>query len=316
MVFGSAGENMELKMNRRGVFFLIIVLVVVSLLVASYTVYKNFEERKTIRKRVETMNSFIKSLEVDLSRQIFISGFRSIFIMEKRILETGNYIDNVNLRFKELFMNGTIYEETDPNITILMEGATFEDIELSASNRASKINVETIMTEPTISVTQNDPWNVNFSIMFNLTVRDQGGLAVWNKEETISAIVPISGFQDPIYTVESNNPSVVNSINITPYNTFDSSSLLIHASNSFYMNSTDAPNFIHRLEGNLSAVDETGIESLVYVPGLPASNQYSKTIVDHIYWSSGNPGQCQISGQPSWLMLDSSHLDIYNAECA
>lgn len=319
MVDRGSGKSMALIKNKKGVVFILIVIALLSLFLISYTIYNTFQERKSTQKRIETMSNFLVSLEEDLPRQLFITSFRSIFIMEKEIIENNTYIDDVNLRLNELFFNGTIFGETDPNITILMQGATFSDMIQNINEKAAKINVNVTLSTPSLNITQEDPWNVKVIMTTNISLSDSTGLASWNKTEVIFTLIPVTSFEDPVYPLESNNPGVSNKINKTPHTSFDSASLLDHATNQYYLNSSEAPSFLDRLQGDLSSQNPHGIESLVYVPGLPAQNQHSKSIVDHIYWSGSLPSDCQISGQPSWFILDDSspdHLNTYNAVCA
>jgi len=94
--------------NKKGIFFTMIAIALLSLFLASSTFLTLSYDRETVTSRVETMNNFVFSLEEDLDRKIFISGFRIIFLFEKRMVENGTYITNVNDSFNEAFFNGTI----------------------------------------------------------------------------------------------------------------------------------------------------------------------------------------------------------------
>ena len=191
-------------LNRRGIFFIIIITVILSLFLLSYTFYSGVQERKTTQKRIETMNNFLISIEQDLERQLFISGFRIIFIFEKRTIEKGFYITNLSDTFEELFFNGTIYGAVDSDTTILMTGAKFSDIQSLIQSKADKINVNTTLESPTISILQTDPWNLKVTLTSKFTMSDKSNLATWNKTQTIVSFIPISNFKDPLYTIETN----------------------------------------------------------------------------------------------------------------
>jgi hypothetical protein len=160
---------MELKKysiinNKKGMFFTIIVIVILTLFFLSYTFYSGYQERRTIQKRIETMNSFLFSVENDLERQLFISGFRILFLIEKRIVEKPGYIADVDNTFQEAFFNGTIENYTDPEIDSLMTGAKFLDIENNIKSKANKINANIDLSNPILSISQNDPWNVKITL--------------------------------------------------------------------------------------------------------------------------------------------------------
>ena len=98
--------------NKKGIFFTLLVIAILFLFTISYTLYSDIKSREAVTKRVETMNNFVFSFEKDLERQLYISGFRIIIIVEKRIIDTGSYINNFDSTFNEIFFYGTIYGET------------------------------------------------------------------------------------------------------------------------------------------------------------------------------------------------------------
>src|SRR3989344_2601743 len=106
------GSSANMVLNRKGFFFTGIAILLLSLFLASYTFYEDVQERKSVQKRVETMNSFLFSIEKDLERQLYVAGFRSILTMENKIVETGNYVNNANIKTEELFFNGTYNDES------------------------------------------------------------------------------------------------------------------------------------------------------------------------------------------------------------
>lgn len=312
MVHRSAGKKMGLIKNRKGIFFTMIVVVIISLLVASYTFYSYTKERRVIQKRIETMNNFIVSLEQDIPRKIFITGFRSVFVFNTKIIETGSYIQNVSLNTEELFVNGTYLGQNQP----IMIGARLDDLKSDLINQGSKININVTLRDERIYIYQTDPWNVKVTLVANFTIADNTNLASWNKTLNATGEIPISYFEDPVYLLGSGG-LITTKINQTSTVTFSSQTLLNFTQNQEYINSTDAPSFIDRLEGNLGVSSPNGIESLVNIPRLQAQGiaTQEKSIVDHIYFSNSNPSWCHIAGQPSWFYLDTNSLTTYQATC-
>jgi hypothetical protein len=309
MVNRGSSKNVELIKNKKGIFFTSIALVVLTLFFISFTLYSQFNERDSIQKRIETMNNFLFSVEQDLPRQIHTSGFRIIFLFEKRIIEKGDYITNVTQSFEEAFFYGTIEGTTNEEIQILMEGVTFSEIENTLNERANKINSDLTLNFPKIQITQEDPWNVKVTLQTNLSLQDKSNLASWNRTTTITSLIPIEGFEDPTYPIENNNPTIISKINRTiyPVDPFSIANLILHAENTYYTNNTDAPSFIDRMEGNLTSKNPYGIESLavpklVSIPG--------RSIVDHKYFTF-QPGSSP-SCMPSYFIIDSdTEHDIY-----
>lgn len=293
--------------NKKAQIYTIMAIVLIGLLFVSTEVFSVVNQRHQVKTRVSTMENFLSSIEENFERQTFISGFRIIFLAENEIATKGNYISDINYFFEKAFFNGTV----NGNSSEILEGATYNDILDSMNEKAEKVNVQITFKDPVISVSQEDPWNIMFKVTTNFTMEDKSGLARWDKQQEIIAYIPIEGFEDPIYIIKTNG-LVPRKITKTIYSTFDSTNLLDHVNQGYYLASSEAPNFLNRLEGNLSA-DANGVETLVNLPelstqGIPTSD---KSVVDHIYFSSNNPSTQIVSDMPGWFKLDSAHVITY-----
>ncbi|MBS3082270.1 hypothetical protein J4416_05095 [Candidatus Pacearchaeota archaeon] len=304
--------HLDITTNKKGVFFLAITMIIITLLMTSYTLRTGIQERKVIQKRVETMNSFVNSMQQDIERKIFIAGFRSIFTLENKIIETGSYIENVNASFQEMFFNGTLNSQDEP----IMIGATFNNITNDLQSLGEKININVNLTNPKLNINQIDPWNLQVTLNINFSVTDNTNLSSWNSPLTVIATIPLYYFDDPLYTLNTRGIIAIK-INQTTYNPLNNSVLLDHTTNQYYKSSIEAPSFIDRLEGNISINSINGIESLVNIQNLQSKglDTEQKSIVDHIYFSSSNPSFCHISGLPSWFNIDNENLAQYNSTC-
>jgi hypothetical protein len=298
--------------NKKGIFFTLIAILILTLLIIGYTFYSSYQKRIVTQNRIETMNDFIFSLEEDLSRKLFTLGYRTIFIFESKIIETGLPINNLDNKFQELFYNGT-YNEINED---LMIGATYNDIINDYNLKSSKINVNFNLTNSQITLTQVDPWNILINLNSSLFIEDKNNIATWNISKNFTSLIPLSYFDDPAYLLNSGG-IITHKIIQTPYTSFTNNDLLDHTLNSYYINSSESPSFLDRLKGNLEIQNINGIESLVNVQelsnqGLPTPE---KSIVDSIYFSTQNPSFCQIPGLPNWFKLDNSALLRYGVSC-
>ena len=302
------------KLNKKGMFFTILAIALLSLFFVSYTIYTNVNDREPINKRIDTMNNFIFSLEEDLPRKLYASGFRIIFLFEEKIVENGTYIMDINQTFEEAFFNGTIYSEQQE----LMNGVRYQDIIDSINDKSNSFNVEVNLSNPKISISQEDPWNIKITLTVDLYIKDLGDLVSWNKTSNITTLIPIEKFDDPLYIVNTNG-LITQKINRTIYDTFvsgnDVTNLTLHLNNRRYINSTSAPSFLNRLEGNITS-NQYGVESLVYLPDLASQGITikDKSIVDYIYFSDNDPSSNKVQSMPSWFKLDTSHHQIYGVE--
>lgn len=299
-------------LNKKGFFFTILILVFVSLVISSSLFFVKTQERKSVQKRIQTLNEFIFSAEEDMQRNVYTAGFRIIFLMEKEITENGAYISSLNDSFNESFFYGTYQNQTQD----LMVGATFPEIKTSLEDRARGINLNITMTNPRLVIDQSDPWHVRVTLTTQFYVRDLANLAFWNSTLVTQAQVPIATFEDPLYLVNTNG-KISHVFVKTPYTVFatanDTTNLALHLTGNYYKESTEAPSFLDRLQG-INTPSVNGVESLVELPELAAQGitTQSKSVVDHIYFSSANPTSHRISGMPSYFLLDDAHLSDYN----
>lgn len=299
-------------MNKKGVFFTILTIALLSLLLVSYNMYSSVKDREVINKRIETMNNFIFSLEKDMSRQMYVSGYRAILSIENKITANGTFIPSSGYAIKEAIINGTIDGETIG----LMSGYRLSDINSIITELGSKANLQVNYSIIEVNISQEDSWNVKIDLTVDSYIKDKGNLASWNRTKIISSKVEITDFEDPLYLINTNG-RITNKINKTIYRPFvqgsNVSNLLSHVQGSYYIESSSAPSFLNRLEGKTTP-NVNGIESLVYLPELSAQGLTirDKSVVDYIYFSSNNPSSHNIQGMPSWFKLDDSHLSIYN----
>ena len=285
--------------SKKAQLFSILAILIISLMFLSFELFSFIHQKNVIKTRVSTMDSFLYSIEQNLERQIYISGFRILFLAEHHITSTGTYI-NVDDFFNEAFFNGTVNNISN-NILL---GATYSDLINSLNQKASKINVDITLSNTFINISQDDPWHVKFSLVSDFIMQDKGNLAKWEKQQVLSAFIPIEGLEDPLYIVNG-YAKVYRTINQTPYEGSYGSNLLSHVNNGYYATNSFAPSFLNRLEGNLSA-DENGIESFVNLlefsqQGIPV---LEKSCIDYIYFSSNNPSYYPVAGMPSWFRID------------
>jgi Flp pilus assembly protein TadG len=306
-------RKINLKKNKRAQLFTALSIVLIGLMFISFEIFSYFHERQTIKTRVSSMDNFLFSIEKNLERQMYISGFRILFLAENDIASSGRYVD-VDVFFNEAFFNGTVNGVSNDTF---LSGSTYNDFINSINNKSVKINVEIILTNSTINVTQVDPWNVKFTLTSDFVMSDKQGLARWDKRQVISTLIPIIGFEDPLYVVNCYS-RLSRKINKTVYdgnyaNGFDVSNLLNHVNNKYYSTSSDAPSFLDRMEGKLSA-NPNGIESFVIIPELQSQGIPTtvKSTVDHVYFSGEDILHYGVDGMPSWFRIDDNHYIKYN----
>ncbi|MBM3200457.1 hypothetical protein FJZ53_05965 [Candidatus Woesearchaeota archaeon] len=312
-----------MAINKKGVFFTLTAM----MFVLALLFFIRMEHKPTysgnidmISRRISTMDSFIKSVESDLERALYISSFRAFIAMTDHIIIHYEYIDSVDLRFTEAFLNGTIKGEP----SILLATSTFNDWANSVSLKAAKLNIITSFEDPIVGVYQQDPWTVDVTLNTTINYQDLDGLASWNRSVSVSTKINLTGFEDPVYFMNTFG-RVSNTITPTLYEgnytneieegEWDVNNLKYHLNHSYYTNNEDAPSYLMRLEGNI--IQESiccGIESLVnrqelYSQGVET---YDYSIVDHNYWI--NQSGSLATNMENWFRIDSEHRQKYGLD--
>jgi len=280
--------------------------------------YKRLGESMTVvEMRVTSMNDFIKDLERDTERGLYISSFRAILSLEEYMIIHGEFLTDVQKNFKEALLNGTINSTN----TTLMRLSTFPLWIEKIREESQEFNIETNITLHNIALYQNDPWLVGVSANLSFFIRDTTEIASWNMNKIINTSISIISFEDPLYIINSQGRTT-NPINVTPFDnnftyksgTWNVNNLLSHTDNSYYVSNPSAPSFLMRLENDLGPSPQ-GIESLVSLTrlselGLDLCSTCS--IVDYHYWDETSNGDYRINLTPNWFKLDLNHLARYN----
>jgi len=309
--------------DKRGVFYTILSIMFVSFAVFIVTQktgdYRYTDEMSIIQTRVYSMDAFLDDIEDDLQRELYITGYRSISSLVEYIISYGEFIDDIDFRFQEAFMNGTINNET----IVLMVNNTFPDWLERVTNQGKKMGVFMNMTISNIQLYHVSPWFVNVSADFAFNITDMANTAKWNRTLSLKSKIDIHGFEDPLYIINSlgrmtnfiNNTSFEGNYTTGSGASFDPDNLLNHTLGSYYATHNDAPSFLMRFENNLSA-SPYGIESMVNLPELQSQGLdiYEKCVLDYIYWSGSSPTSYQVNKMPLWFRIDSSHITKYQVD--
>lgn len=297
----------------RGAFFTLSALVVCGFAVSAFLLListsTNYNEG--IQTRIFTLSGFLEDAQKDLERASQIATTRAILAISDKLILQGSYVDNFTLSFEEAIINGTFEGE---ELAVMRNTTLSTWVErVNVVSQRSRIGIN--FSVHSISVGQNTPWSIETNISANISVWDETGLASFIVEHNSIAHTPIIGFEDPLYIVKSAG-KVTNIINQSQNTNFvsgtDVSILLNHTYQGFYIASSDAPSFLDRFEGKLSA-NPQGIESLVdlskfALQGVPTLD---RSIVDHSYFGNGSEIEYHINGTPSWFKIDPDHLSTY-----
>lgn len=302
---------------KKGIFFTLSAMILTAVILLSFNIHSYYslqDKMEVVEKRILTMNHFVRDVQDDLNKGVYISSFRSLFSMIQHVTSNGTYIDDVNMRFNELFFNGT-YDGED---AIFMENSTFPDWVSRIQMHSDRIDINTDFNVSSVRIIQENPWYVTIEADMQLSFEDKKQTSSWKFERIVKTNITIIGLEDPIYVINSQG-KLTNTITVTPYDYFtsgsDISNLLDLMNSSYYIHTNLSPSYLMRLAGNLSN-STNGIESLVNVD-LFVSQGFSgkgRSIVDYIYFGNQTTTDYHINNTPAWFKIDEDHLTIYEVE--
>lgn len=293
---------------RRGFVFSLIALFVLGVIVlfATSDVEPDRSSRTAVPE-VREMNAIVQDIESDVERGLYITGFRSLLAQIEYMVTTGEMLNSTEDTFEEAMLNGTL---NGANMNAL--NGTYFDIWLNKTEqilatRGFGFDYEIVSLNQTHD--SYDAVLVQAAIAYNLS--DSRGKRAYHRTVSSEAHIPLDGLEDPVYFVKSLG-RLTNTINFT--NETDLSTLVsLSENNSRYRPSNKSPNFLMRLEGNFSP-SPYGIESIANghrfeVQGVTTYNGRSN--IDALYFSTIAHDTHCMSGQPSWLRLDTDRLSDY-----
>lgn len=309
----------KIKMNKKGIFFTIMTIIFLSIFLFYFSIYsyqKSTEKEDVIALRITSIENFIKSAERDIERGLYISSFRAFLSLEEKISLNGTFINSINHSFNELILNGTLEGEEK----LLMQESTLNDWLQSIISKANKLNIVLNISFSDIYLYHEGPWHVTIGANFAINANDSTGIAWWEQEEYITTLIPVIGFEDPLYIVNGYG-RLTNLINQTPFEgnyvfkvneIWNVTNLMAHLENMYYTSNSDAPSFLMRFENDLGSSPH-GIESLVNIPKLSEQDLdvYDRSCVDYIYFGNISTTNYRINFTPSWFKLDQNHRGKY-----
>ena len=305
--------------SKKGVFFTFIALFMIILIISYVTTkekYRYRERSSAISMRIKTMNKFIQDFEEDIDRELYIGGYRALISMNAYTRLIQGYVPEFNPIFAEILANGTANGTTMNLMKQETQGADIKSWLVRMNEESSKLNIHINMNVNKIEVIQVSPWEIEIQLNATVNISDQKNLASWNLNKIYKRQFSILGFEDPLYTVGTTD-RVTNLINISPYTEFvvagNPSNLNDHVINSYYLSSIEAPSFLMRFSGNLSA-SPYGIESMIYPDEIGTQVAIKpRSVIDYIYFGNQTTvgDICNVTGTVSRFRIDAVHESFY-----
>ncbi|MFC1648094.1 hypothetical protein ACFL1B_01410 [Nanoarchaeota archaeon] len=312
--------------GKKGVLYLFVAIVFLLIVGTVFFITESYEYReaqKSIEVRIHTMNNFIEDLNNDAQKATFIAAYRALIAMEEEIAMTGNYLPDAEQLFAESFYNGTINKK---NKTIL-NASSFSDYLERVRLTAREVGINLDITVYNVTLYHVNPWFVTVKVVFSNNVTDRIGSASWYYLEDQETTVTIMDLRDPLYSVGTSGrvPNTIRTSNLTyfindTYDANDTTNLLKHTNQSYYIADSRAPDYLMRLEGNFTS-SIYGIETIINIPALEDQDitiDNSKSILDFRYfnlnWTNVSNICHSMMNLPSWFQIDEDHLKVYEID--
>ncbi|MFQ5474552.1 MAG: hypothetical protein ACE5DM_01820 [Candidatus Nanoarchaeia archaeon] len=304
---------MDLMKSKKSFLYTIIAITLLLMITFASTAvyqYKYREQSAVAEARVSTMDNFLDDLGDDIEKGVQTASYHAIIGMTNYVVESLSYLDDSEQRFKELFALGTIYG----NESFAMENNSFQDWTDKMRIEAEKIGVNVTFSIESLEVYPIDAWTLQVSTNVTVLSEDIRHIATWTRSYSISSNIPIEGFEDPFYAVETGN-GVFKIINRTIFEGNyvvgnDTTNLQIHMNNTLYAGFNASPSFMMRFEGDMNG-SEYGIESLVDKLEIssyhPCPNGTSNT--DILYWQCSLVNAKRVANMPSSFYMDNETGD-------
>ena len=302
----------------KGVFYSLIafmlVLPLIFYTVNYFDVINTQREQAGVKIRGDQFMDFTKSIFLDIPRMLEISGKQSMGIAINYIDENGEYLSSAGSVIAELVLNGTIYGNAPA-----MVPPTFHDWINAVTERGKKYGFNATIDIVSLTVEPYDSFHIVLKSGITVNITDQAGSMSVFRSYQQEVVIPISGFEDPLYALNTygKEKRIIRAANITVQGV---SSLDNAVGNHFYMASSQGPCFLDRLEGRLGISTGcmnalAGMESIVDLQDLISKGippRTSQTNVDYLYFDSAYHAGYPVNGTSyGMLKLDDEHAALY-----
>ncbi|MBI5159305.1 hypothetical protein HY992_04250 [Candidatus Micrarchaeota archaeon] len=306
-----------------GVFFSLLAISMILLVFYYNEAYSNAvqsqAEQLSLRLQGAEFYNFVDGADDDLPRILDISGRRAVIAAVSEVVSNGVALADSEQSIRELMVNGSLQSEQ----VELMEKANFgywsDSVESMGELRGFNSSIELIE----LNVKQLDAFHLKFNTSLQVNASDYRGTMNYSRTMYAEDVVNLQGFEDPLIPL---NTRGLTKKPVTPapryFNRVNEVDAAIQ--NNYYVESTNGPSFLDRLEGKLLASAShahaenasIGMESVLYLPGMQAQGikvKESQTIVDYLYFNETETrGYPVLNSTYPWLKLDQETALNYN----
>jgi hypothetical protein len=332
--------------NKKAFYFTLLMMFCIILLLLLSFQYRKDMTSGGEKARIVTANNFVKSIERDASRAVYISGYRTMLAISAYLTTTHNNTKpepingmsgnpSITEVFADALFNSSLnYSLNYPEAEDFLRGATIKNwtAEVNALAVAVSLNATfDVIDSSEFVVNQTDPWHISLSLPIRYNITDTISGVSWHRNVIITSLIPLFNFEDPLYVLEF-GPNCGNRISSNIYmpilqgsGACDLTNLTAFFANggtagSMYIASPRAPSYLMRLAGDYDPDPYgQGIESLIDISKLSSGNcqadvRTDGTVVDFEYVQDDPDVARVVNGMQNVRLIEqeATNTSLYN----
>ena len=273
-------------MNKKGIFFTIIAVVLVGLGVLFFNLTLTQEGVTADELRIAQLNNFFKEMDENYLERALHTSSHHTFEAMLDMVETGGLIVDFDTKFSEIVQDGQYYDASEDLDVIIpsMEDKSFYELIDKITIKAEDVyNIGDgldVGIVASVGVSQSHPWFLDVETNVSMNVTGTVANFTVNKK-IVRTRLDVNGFRDPMH-IDEFGVSYIGSIQNTSTEeidwglpTFDD-----HVTLGTYVYSGGGPSFLMRLTDPSQSSSCCGIESIL--DGVEHSGPFSS--VDYELW--------------------------------
>jgi len=188
---------------KKGVTFSLIMvlatLTIVEIILVQRDIISQTREEYYVKNRINDMNDLYDNVIRDSEKSLEIISKRAISIAASHVIQEGIPLNNADEVIEDLMMSGT-FNGTEE---LMMENSTIIDWSDRMREIGDLKGYYLNLTFTELKVKPYDPFNLLVESSMSINITDKNDVASIVRDDNVSELVSIDGFEDPIYPLNT-----------------------------------------------------------------------------------------------------------------
>lgn len=282
-----------MKLNKKGVIFTILALLISSIVVALFFSFKEVPLDNTafnVKVRIQQINMHITQLEEYIRELTKTSAESALSFAIEEMINKSTYYTDFDSALQSCMVSGVIPEPGNEGSLIECPDAAKLQTGINALTdfAASELTIKSVVRINNVEVAQYNPWDIVLTVNYSIKIEDS--YASWDAVKTTNQTVSIIGLKDPTYWIV--DPAVASYKYVNTFKRVENQGLWLEypstanfaTVNALYFKYEKGPSFLNRLRGNITNSTCCGIASIV--PPLDSEYTTDLSHLDYIFWQN------------------------------